>query len=239
MSTWALVLSCGALILLGAMVQGIIGLGMALVASPFIALIDHSLVPGTLIVTSAVLPVLTLVHEHHDVDWKGLLWAFPWRFAGTAVGAWLVVVISPGLLGVLIGGFVLGAVVLSVVRWKPRPSPVALSIGAFVSGVGGTATSIGGPPMALVYQHQRPSMLRCTLAVYFCVGSLVSLTSLALVGRLSGHQVTVGLWLVPFVIAGFGIAVWLRGRVDAARVRAGVLAVSALSSLVLVVRGLL
>ncbi|WP_106847931.1 sulfite exporter TauE/SafE family protein [Blastococcus sp. Marseille-P5729] len=239
MSTWALVVSCGLLVGIGAVVQGVIGLGMALIASPVIALLDQSLVPGMLIITSIALPVLTLIREHDDIDWKGLAWAFPWRFAGTALGTWLVVVATPDVLGLMVGVFVISAVVLSVIRWKPRPSPAALSIGALVSGVGGTATSIGGPPMALVYQNQRPSMLRCTMAVYFLIGSIVSLSALAFAGELSGHQVRIGLAVLPFVTVGFIGSLWVRNRVDPERIRTGVLAVSALASIVLILRALL
>lgn len=238
MSTWAIVLICGLAMLVGAMVQGIIGLGMALLASPVVALVDPTLVPATLIICSAVLPVMTLWKEHHDVDWRGLAWAFPFRFAGTAVGAWLVVVITSRQLGIVMGIVVLGAVALSLLKWHPRPSPGALSVGAFVSGVSGTATSVGGPPMALVYQHQRPSMIRCTLAVYFLIGSLVSLTSLLIVGKLHAHQVIWALWLTPFVAAGFALSIWVRPRVDAEHTRTLVLGISALSAIVLLVRSL-
>lgn len=239
MQHWQLIVICGAALLVGAVVQSLIGLGLALVASPVVAMLDPSLVPGTLIICSFVLPVLTLVHEHHDIDWRGLRWAFPARFIGTAIGAWLVAVASHALLGVVVGVFVLVAVALSLISWRPSPTPLALSLGALVSGIGGTATSIGGPPMALVYQHQRASMLRCTLAVYFIVGSLVSLATLTAIGELTWHQIGTALVLVPFVLLGFGAAVRLRRRVDVSKVRTGVLVVASVSAVILIVRSLL
>lgn len=236
MSTWAVVALCGVAMLVGAIVQGIIGIGMALLASPFVALIDPSLVPGTLIVCAAVLPAMTLLKEHHDIDWRGLAWALPFRFLGTTIGAWLVVVMSVRHLGVLMGVVVLSAVGLSLLRWHPTPSPALLSAGALVSGISGTATSVGGPPMALVYQHQRPSMIRCTMAVYFLIGSIVSLGSLLLVGKLSAHQVLIALAVLPFVGIGFAISVWVRPRVNQDHTRYAVLVVCALSAIVLLVR---
>lgn len=238
MSTWAVVVLCGLAMLIGAVVQGIIGLGMALLASPFVALIDPSLVPGALILCSMVLPAMTIIQEHHDIDWKGLAWAFPFRFIGTALGTWLVLVVSARYLGIVMAVVVLAAVVLSLLKWRPEPSPAALSVGALFSGISGTATSVGGPPMALVYQHQRPTMLRCTMGVYFLVGSLVSLGALISVGELSWHEVRIAMALLPFVGAGFAISLWLRPRVDPTYTRYAVLAVSAVSSVILLVRSL-
>lgn len=239
MSLWAIVVISGVAVLLGAVVQGMIGLGVALVASPVIVLLDASLMPGAMIICGAVLPLMTLISEHDDIDWRGLAWAFPWRFVGTAIGGWLVAVASADALGLMVGVFVLVAVGLSLISWRPRPSPTALSIGALVSGIGGTATSVGGPPMALVYQHQRPSMLRSTLAFYFLISSSVSLVALSLYGELGWHQVRVGLLLLPFVAAGFLGSLALRRRVDPERVRSLVLLVSATSAVILVVRALL
>lgn len=238
MSFWAIALIAIA-VLLGAVVQGLIGLGVALVASPVIVLMDPSLMPGTMIICGAVLPLMTLISEHDDIDWRGLAWAFPWRFVGTAIGGWLVATASPDALGLMVGVFVLVAVTLSLVSWRATPNPVALSIGALVSGIGGTATSVGGPPMALIYQHQRPSMLRSTLAFYFLVSSCVSLIALSLYGELGQAEIRAGLLLLPFVALGFMGSLYLRKRLDAERVRPLVLAVSGVSAVILIVRALL
>ena len=39
----------------------------------------------------------------------------------------------------------------------------------------GSITSIGGPPMALVYQHRTGPELRATLALFFVFGSSLSI----------------------------------------------------------------
>ena len=45
------------------------------------------------------------------------------------------------------------------------------AVAGLVSGVAGTATSIGGPPLAMLYQHRHPQVLRPTLAVFFLLGA--------------------------------------------------------------------
>ena len=43
------------------------------------------------------------------------------------------------------------------------------------SGIGNRVTCVGGPPLALVYQHRPPAELRATVAVCFLVGEVASL----------------------------------------------------------------
>ena len=50
------------------------------------------------------------------------------------------------------------------------------------SGVLGTATSIGGPPMALVWQNSSGPKLRGTMSGFFLVGSVLSIAVLAITG---------------------------------------------------------
>ncbi len=47
------------------------------------------------------------------------------------------------------------------------------------SGVLGTATAIGGPPMALVWQRNTGARLRGTMSGFFLVGSVMSIAALA------------------------------------------------------------
>lgn len=72
-----------------------------------------------------------------------------------------------------------------------------------VSGVTGTAAAIGGPFMAMVLQHEAPTRLRSTLAVFFTAGSILGLAALAVGGELTWDQVRVGLLWSPFVVAGY------------------------------------
>jgi uncharacterized membrane protein YfcA len=100
----------------------------------------------------------------------------------------------------------------------------------------GTATSIGGPPLALVYQHVTGARLRATMATYFAVGALLSLLGLAVVGELDAVDSLWALALAPFLVLGFLLADTVRRHVDAGRTRAAVLSVCAASAVALVVR---
>lgn len=222
----------------GALVQGAVGLGLGLVAAPVTTLVDPDLMPGVLLWLAALYPVITLLQEGRHVDWGNLGWAFVGRVPGTVLGVLVVSLVSTRLLGLLVGLMVLAAVVLT---WQvvhlPMRREVLVGAGV-VSGVSGTATSIGGPPLALVYQHVTGPRLRATLATYFLVGAALSLAGLGLAGELRRAD---GVWaagLAPFLVLGFLLAGVVRRHVEAGRTRAAVLAVCGASAAVLVVRSL-
>lgn len=226
-------------VLAGSTTQAVVGLGVGLIAAPVITLLAPDLMPGVLIAVAFVLPCVTLAHDHESIDWPGLAWSLPARVLGTAVGVWVVATFDPRRLGVLIGVIVLVAVGLT---WRAVTVPVnrgTLSAAGFVGGITGTATSIGGPPFALLYQHRAPAQIRSTMAVYFVVGAALSLVGLAVSGDLELHQVVVAALLLPAVGLGVLLGVPLRRALPVHRVRAAVLLVSAVSAVVLVARSLL
>ena len=233
------VLVAGVAALVGAAVQGTVGLGLGLVAAPVWALLDPTLVPATILLTTSVLPVLTGLREREGVDWRGLSYALPARVVGTGAGAWVVVTQPATTTAVVVAVVVLGAVGLSVTTWHARPTPRALVAAGLVSGVSGTATSVGGPPVALLYQRSDGQVLRATMGVYFLVGNVVSVATLALAGAVGSRDLLRAAVLLPFVVAGFLLSGPLRGRVDGDRLRLAVLLLSAGSALVLLARTLL
>ncbi|GAB6984969.1 TSUP family transporter [Nocardioides pyridinolyticus] len=226
-------------VLVGSTVQALVGLGIGLVAAPVITLLEPGLMPGVLISLAFVLPIITLVQERDEIDWFGLYWSLPARVVGTAGGVGVVATFSADQLGVLIGAMVLLAVLLT---WHAVEVPInrgTLSAAGFIGGVTGTATSIGGPPFALLYQHRPPRQIRTTMAVYFLVGAAISLLGLAVSGDLERHQVAVAGLLLPAIVLGVVVGSPLRRLLPAHRVRGAVLLVSGASALVLMVRSLL
>lgn len=233
------VLAAGGAVLIGSAVQGSVGLGLGLVAAPVVSLLQPSLMPGTMLIATVLLPVLTLAGEWRHVDYRGVSWALAGRLVGTVGGVWVVATLAPRTLGLVVGVMVLAAVVLTTSTLHVRPTPGTLSAAGVVSGVAGTATSIGGPPIALVYQHDPGPRIRASLAAYFVVGVSVSLAALAIGGQLPREQVTYGLALLPFVVAGFVLARPLRRYVDGRWLRSVLLTVITVSGVVLVVHSLL
>ena len=231
-------LVAGVAVVLGAAVQGSVGIGLGLLAAPVFALADPTLVPGTILIMTSVMPMLTAWRERRDVDWRGLGYALLGRVPGTAVGVYIVATQPPSTTAIVVAVVVLGAVALSVTAWEARPTPRALVAAGLVSGVGGTATSVGGPPVALLYQRSGGPTLRATMGMYFLIGNVASVLALAAAGQVAGGDVTRAAFLLPFLLAGFLLSGPLRRHVDGSRLRVAVLVVSAASAVLLLVRTL-
>ncbi|MBB4932175.1 hypothetical protein F4561_002995 [Lipingzhangella halophila] len=232
-------LIAGFAVVIGAAVQSGVGLGLGLVAAPVVSLLEPSLMPGAVLIPTSVLPLLSLIRDWSHVHWYGLAWGLPGRVPGSLAGAYVVAVLKPEMLGATVGVIVLFAVGLSLLRLRVRITPFSLLITGALSGVSGTATSIGGPPLALLYQNEPGPKVRGTLAGFFLVGVLMSLAVLAASGQLSGAEVRVGLILIPLVMLGFLAGSPLRRMVDAGRLQSALLLLVTVSGLVLIVRSLL
>lgn len=232
-------LAAGLAALAGAAVQGSVGIGLGLLAAPVFTLLEPSLVPGTILLVTSVLPLLTSFRELTDVDWSGLAFALLGRAPGTVLGVAVVATQPRALIAVVVAVVVLGACLLSVTTWHARPTPRALVAAGAISGVSGTATSIGGPPVALLYQRSSGATLRSTMGLYFLVGNVTSVVALAGAGQMAGRDLLRAAALLPFVVAGFLLSGPLRRRVDGPHLRRAVLVLSSTSALLLLVRTLL
>ena len=104
-----------------------------------------------------------------------------------------------------------------------RPTRPALLIAGFASGLMGTLTSVGGPPIALVYQNATGPEMRSTLNAYFALGGLLSMAVLGYAGRFGQRELAWGVALLPAVAVGFWLSGALRARLDRGRTRGAVL----------------
>jgi len=231
--------AAGAAVLLGSVVQGAVGFGLALVAAPILFLIDPRLVPGPMIFASMVLTVLVAIRDRHDVDVPGIGWGLVGRLPGTLLGAAMLALLTPEQLAGPFGALVLLGVVLSASGLRVALNPRTFMAAGLLSGFMGTASSIGGPPIAMLYQHAPGSRLRGTLSAYFTIGGVMSLAAIAFVGRFGASELFWGACLAPGAAIGFAISSPLSRRLDAGFTRHAVLSVAAMAGLSVIVRQLL
>jgi uncharacterized protein len=225
-------------VLFAACLQASIGFGMGMLAAPIVALVDPSLVPGAIVLLGAVITLMVTVREHASIDLRGTGWALAGRAPGTVVGSLLVVFLPERGLALVLAGVVLLGVVLTSLGWAPEPRRPALVAAGAASGVFGTATGIGGPPMALVWQRSSGARLRGTMSGFFLVGSALSIVGLALAGAIDTHVLTSTAWLVPAVVAGYALSRLVNRVLDQRRLRLTAIVVSALGAVVLIVQQL-
>lgn len=92
---------------------------------------------------------------------------------------------------------------------------------------------MGGPPLALVYQHRPPAELRATIAVCFLVGEVASLALLFATGEGEPGQLAPALLLLPALAVGAWLSRLVHHRLDARRMRLFVLGFALVSGVVL------
>lgn len=236
---WTPVLLLGLALFAGAFVQSSIGFGMAVVAAPFLVLFAPELMPGALLVTSFSLPVVQLVHGPRDIAWRPLSWALVARLLVMPLGVAAVALLSVRAISVVTGVLILLTVAASVSALEVRTTPVNSAVAGAIAGFSGTAASIGGPFLALVLQHERPTRLRATLSVFFLAGAAMAVAGLSFAGEFTRGQLVAGLAWIPFMALGYAAAAPARARLDRDRLRRAVLAFCVLASVSVIVRALL
>jgi uncharacterized membrane protein YfcA len=100
----------------------------------------------------------------------------------------------------------------------------------------GTTCSVGGPPVALVYQHDTGSRIRGTLSGYFVCGSGISMAALWWIGRFGATEIMTALTLLPGLAVGFVLSHPMRRWLDRGHTKAAVLLIAGLAAVALLVR---
>jgi len=228
-SSWDLLAVVG-VSALGAFVQGSVGFGHNLVVAPALALVDERFVPGPAIASAALLTALMALRDRRDVHLGEIRTALIGRIPATILAAVTVAALPADGLAVLFAALVLLAVAITAVGPELRPTRNRLLVAGALSGYMGTATSIGGPPLAVLYAAEHGRRLRGTLAGFFLVGTGMSLTALALTGSYGRPELGLSALPLPGVVLGFLASQWGARWLDAGRIRPAVLAVSALAA---------
>jgi uncharacterized membrane protein YfcA len=84
--------------------------------------------------------------------------------------------------------------------------------------------------MALVYKDGDPRTVRATLAAFFSIGVVITVTGFILSGEISRHEIALTLVILPGVIAGLPVSSLLGNRMSPEIMRPLILAICALSA---------
>jgi uncharacterized membrane protein YfcA len=224
--------------LAGATVQGSIGFGMNLVTVPVLAIVEPAALPTVAVLLGVPMSITMVRHERHAIDRGAVGWILVGRTPGTLAGAAIVVLVATSTLSIIVGVVVLASVAMSVVGGRIDVNPRSCIVAGVESGVMGTAAGIGGPPLALLFQHHDGPVMRATLAASFFFGTALSLGSLAVAGEVHANQAWLALGLTPAVLSGFLAARGLRRVLDRGWLRPAVLVFATVSAIVAIVNGL-
>jgi hypothetical protein len=220
---------------LGGLVQGSIGYGLALVASPVLLLIDPYLIPGPMAITAFILVLLIALRDRVALDISDLKWALAGLIGGTLIGTYILARFTVERFSLLFGILILVAVIISAGGFRFRRTVSTLLGAGLLAGVMGIVTTTSGPPIAILYQDAPGKQLRATISTLFIFGTIIAMGSLATIGRFGGRELRLSLTLIPGVILGYLLSSRLTRWVDRGFTRPAVLVIATLSALAIIV----
>jgi len=219
-----------------ASIQGVVGVGFAMVSVPILALIDPSLAPVPQLLITMPLTISMAWRERHYVQFSGVGWILGGRVPGVIIGVALLAIATQAALDLLIAAMVLLAVVIIASGYHVARTPYTDFGAGVLSGVSGLVASIGGPVLALLYSRDDGPTRRSNLAVIFTIGLAITLTARITSGNISWSDARVALVLFPALAAGYLVSLRLKNRVPQEVARYAILLLSLSGAIGLIIR---
>jgi uncharacterized membrane protein YfcA len=231
------------LVVIGSVIQGSIGFGLAAVVAPILLLLNKIFLPGPMLVTSMLLTSLIAWRDREHADWSEVGVGTTGRIIGMIPAAFALRFLSGPGYELLFAVAVLAGVFISMSGWHVRLTLRNLFFTAIGSGFVSTVSAVGGPPMALVYQNELASKIRGTLNAIFTIGTPISLIGLWWAGqrpnapvRFGVPELTLGVLMMPAAIVGFLLSRYTAARLRDRHTRPAILTLAAVTALVVIIR---
>lgn len=221
---------------IGCTLQAAVGFGFALFSAPLLLLIDTGFVPGPILLAALPLCVWSWWREREAVDVGQLPALLAGAALGTLAGVATLKLLATAAPTRLFGVLILMAVGVSLISRQIAPSPRNLLMGGGIGGWMGALAGVHGPPVALVLQHAAPATVRSVLGAYFAVAYAMTVAALWLIGLFDAASLARAVAILPGTLIGMVAGPRLTPYLDHDRSRIAILALSALSALLLIVR---
>jgi uncharacterized membrane protein YfcA len=228
-------------VFVGATVMGTVSFGLGLVVAPVLLLF---LVPQSVVVIVntiiAILLAFVLIQVRQHLDLRLVGGMALGGVAAVPIGVLTLRSADPVTLRIAIGILIL---VLGVLSLFNIPIPMARHrfagpVFGFLASLSVTTLSIGGPLAAIyvIAQKWPPPVMRAALAFYFLLADILAFALYSAVGLVDWQTLAnIGL-LVPGLIAGFGLASLVVGKVHEGVFRYVAIAVIITGSVMILVR---
>ena len=117
-------LFCMLAVMLGACLQGAVGIGFALFAAPIVVLVQPDLVPGPMLVVGGAVSLLAALREWRRIDVRFALIAFAGRVPGSILAGLVIGFLPRNAFALLFAVLILLAVALSIGSQQVAPRQV-------------------------------------------------------------------------------------------------------------------
>tara|TARA_Y100000590_G_scaffold470718_1_gene668382 strand:+ start:9571 stop:10320 length:750 start_codon:yes stop_codon:yes gene_type:complete len=219
--------------------QSVFGMGWGMIAAPLLALLNPSLIPGTIVFLGFFAALYPSIKYYKDVDWYIFKPAIIGRIVGSIIAGWITAyIVASGKIEIVLGCVLLVSIFISVFSIKKiKQNARNHFIAGGISGVLGTIVGVGGTPMGIIYQNENPVMVRANNNLFFTIGSISSVFILLLAGVMKSYHIIYGfLLLPPLFTASFTAKYFIKygNRI----LKPYILSICTISSIILMLRGL-
>lgn len=215
---------------IGAALQGVVGFGFGVLSVPILTILNPDLTPIPQLILALPLTASIALRDRRHLDLRGAAWVITGRFPGALLGALLLGALASRTLDAVIAGLVFTATLVIASGWSVRRTSSTEFLAGVASGITGTVSAIGGPPIALIYHDSPGATIRSTMSTIFIVGLLINLSTLAAFGEIHRSDIVAAGWLFPGMLLGLGFSGFLAKRFADRVLRRFVLTTAGLAS---------
>lgn len=232
-----LLLCCGIVIFASAL-QVSIGMGFGMLASPLIALVKPELVPGSILTMGLFVAFAGAWRERENISMNELNLGTLGRVIGSIMAFGMLLLIPDvESFFIVFGVLMLIAIGMTAYGRNTPFSDKSLLNLSIVSGLMGSITAVGAPPMALIYHDKDPAVVRPTLNAFFFAGCVLGLISLGLSGWISTQDFIAAILFIPAMFVGILISQPFK-KLPSNLMSKLLLGLSATASILLIFKGL-
>ena len=190
------------LIIFGAITQSAIGIGFGIPAG-ILVMLEPSMVPSCIILMGSFLALSNAMLSYKDIIKVDLIYSYTGRVIGSILAMPLIfLTLGTDYYLIIFGVLLLIATYLSAKKWNIVATKKNITIAGTASGLMGTLTGIGGPPMAIVYQNSSAKKVVATLNMFFGIGALFSVLLFIYYDLINLPEVMKSIYLAPGLIIG-------------------------------------
>lgn len=229
---------CLLIVLCAAIIQMSVGMGFGMLASPLIALVKPEIVPGCIVLIGLTVAFSGAWRERRNISINELKMGIGGRIVGSLCALLLLLQIDDLDMFLFVFGLIMLIAVAMTASGLRIPFNNRNLFGlSIVSGLMGSITAVGAPPMAIIYHNRPPHVIRPTLNAFFASGCILALISLTISGWFGLKDIIATLFLFPSMLLGIYLSKYFI-NLPAAFTSRALLALSAAASALLVFKSM-
>ena len=231
--------ACFAAIFISSATHRVTGQAFGLICAPLIALAAPSHIPALILLCGLPVMVYSFKGDWQAIRWDEISYAFVGRVAGAILAATVIAVVADTkFISICVAIAVLFGVAISLTSVVVAINPASLLTAGFMSGAMATLTSVGAPPMGLLYQRATFERARATLNAFFLFGALASVAALLLYQLIDRSDVWLAFALLPAIWLGTVVGDHALKRLTIRSLRPFTLSISTIAAVALLFRAM-